>query len=177
MKRKQDRYELTKPKYLNDEEQLTLHNTLTKFQDTDPRNTALIWLLLHSGGRAQEVLNITAADLDPKEMTVFIKGLKDSDNRDIPLPAWLFHKLKAISPEVGRIFPITYVRLWQIWREYRPAPKKLHSLRHSFAINVYRRSKDILILKMALGHRSLGNTMIYSQFLYKGSELRKGILG
>lgn len=171
------RYELTKAKYLLDEEQLALNATLTKYQDTDPRDTVMIWLLLHTGARAQELLNVTTLDVDAGEQTVFIKGLKDSDNREIPLPPWLFKKLHRIMPAEGPVFPITYNRLRQIWQEYRPVAKTLHSLRHTFAINLYRKNKDILVLKMALGHRSLGNTMIYAHYQYKTSEMRKAILG
>lgn len=177
MKRKQPRYELKKEKYLSDAEQLALNSTLEKFQDKDSRNCTLLWLALHTGARASELLNITASDLDFAEETVYIKGLKDSDDREIPLPPWLFKRVKALAPDVGRVFPISYPRFHQIWLDYRPAKKKLHSLRHTFAINFYRREKDILILKVALGHRSLANTMIYSQYQYKTSELRRAILG
>lgn len=175
--RNNKRYELDKTKYLLDAELGQLNETLEKYKDTDPRDTTVLLTLLHTGARATELLAITAADLDPHEETVFIRGIKHSDNRDIPLPSWLFKRLKALAPAEGRIFEFTYQRLRQIWQHYRPVPKKLHCLRHTFAITVYRRSKDILVLKAALGHRSLGNTMIYAEYQFKNHELRKGILG
>lgn len=175
---RQNRYELTKAKYLLDPEQEALVATLEKYKDTDPRDTTLLWFALHTGARASELLAVTAADLDPNEMTVFIRGLKDSDNREIPLPKWLFLRLRLLAPaDGGRVFPISYNRLRQIWQHYRPVPKKFHALRHTFAINLYRKAKDILILKHALGHRSLGNTMIYAEYQYKTTELRRAILG
>lgn len=175
----QKRYEINRTKFLSDDEQAELNRTLTKYQDTDPRDTTAIWALLHTGARATELLNITGGDLDQREMTVFIRGLKDSDNREIPLPKWLFRRLQLLAPAdpTQRIFPFTYNRLRQLWVLYRPAPKKLHALRHTFALNVYRLSKDILGLKTALGHRSLVNTMIYAEFQYKTAELRRCILG
>lgn len=175
--RRANRYELTKNKYLLDSEQSALVATLEKFKDTDPRDTTLLWLALHTGGRAQEILNITTADLNPEDQAVFIHGLKDSDNREIPLPPWLFKRVQALAPDVDRIFPFTYNRFRQIWQHYRPAKKTLHALRHTFAINLYRKSKDILILKTALGHRALSNTMIYADYQYKTTELRRAILG
>lgn len=171
------RYELTKAKYLLPQELAHLNATLEKFKITDERNCTLIWLAMHTGARATEVLNVTAEDLDPHEMTVFIKGLKGSDNRDIPLPEWLFKRVKSLAPESGRVFPITYIRFHQIWQLYRPCKKKLHSLRHTFAINLYIKTKDIRLLQAALGHRSWDNTMIYADYQFKSVEFRRAILG
>ncbi len=171
------RYELTKQKYLLDEEQAELVRILEKYEVSDFRDTTIIWLALHCGGRAQEILNITTQDLDVQGQSVFIKGMKNSDNRDIPLPPWLFKRLLKLAPLEGRIFPFTYNRYLQIWHLFRPVKKNLHALRHTFALNLYRKAKDILILKLALGHRSLSNTMIYADFQYKNDELRRAILG
>lgn len=165
-------YHLTKTKYLLDPELCALNATLEKFADRDPRNTTLIWLAIHTGARASELLNTTPADLDPHEQTIFLRGLKGSDDRDIPLPPWLFALAQAHIP-----FNISYNRFRQIWYEYRPVKKKLHCLRHTFAINLYRKTKDLRLLQVALGHKSWNNTMIYAQYQFKTSELRRGILG
>lgn len=171
-------YKLTKEKYLSDFEQNRLTEILEKFENKYQRDTALIWLALFSGGRAKELLNITVKDLDKELQSVFIRGLKGSDDREIPVPEWLFKKLINLTPsEDGRIFPISYQRLDQIWGEFRPVRKKFHSLRHSFAINVYRKTKDLRILQVALGHKNLKNTMIYAQYQYRTDELRKALVG
>jgi integrase len=171
------RYELTNQKYLLDEELAALNATLTRFRDQDARNCTMLWLALHTGARATELLNLTTQDFNLTAKTVFIRGIKESDNREIPLPTWLFNRIKQMLPESGRVFPISYNRFREVWVLYRPVKKKLHSLRHTFAINLYRKAKDILILKAALGHRSLDNTMIYATYQYKTDELRKAILG
>jgi integrase len=172
------RYELTKAKYLLDNEREALNSTLERFKDTDPRNCTLLWLALHTGARASELLNITREDFCPVENTVWIKGLKDSNNREIPLPKWLAARVSSLVPgKNGRIFPITYIRFYQIWLLYRPVKKKLHSLRHTFAINVYRKSKNIKALQIALGHRNWNNTMIYANYQYGTSEMREILLG
>lgn len=175
--RNKNAYRLSKAKYLLDEEFNHLNNTLEKFKITDERNCTLLWLAIHTGARATEVLNVTAEDLDPHEMTVLIKGIKGSDDRDIPLPKWLFLRVKALAPVSGRVFPITYIRFHQIWQLYRPCKKKLHSLRHTFAINLYRKTKDVRLIQLTLGHRNLDNTMIYADYQFKTSELRRAILG
>lgn len=175
--RNKNRYELTKAKYLLDPELDHLNQTLTHFQDTDPRNCTLLWAAIHTGARAQELLNIETKDLCPHEQAVYIRGMKGSDDREIPLPPWLYKRLQLLAPPAGKVFPISYQRFNQIWQLYRPVHKKLHSLRHTFAIKFYRKTKDLRGLQVALGHRSWGNTMIYAQYQYKTSELRKLILG
>ena len=115
-------------------------------------------------------------DIDTYEETVFIRGIKGSNDREIPLPKWLFRELLNLTPEGVRIFPISYNRLRQIWQLYRPVPKKFHSLRHTFAIRLYRKTKDIRLVQVALGHRNITNTMIYADYVYSQQELKKLIL-
>ena len=74
------------------------------------------------------------------------------------------------------LFPISYPRLVQIWQHYRPVHKKFHSLRHTFAIELYKKTKDIRLLQMALGHRNIANTMIYADYVYSQTELRRLLL-
>lgn len=170
-------YKLTKEKYLNDEEQAELNRVLEKFYPDNRRDCVLMWVGLHTGARATELLNIKKADLDEHQKSVYIRGIKASDDRDIPLPKWLYKRLKELpASEDGRIFPISYQRFYQIWKLYRPSHKKIHSLRHTFAINLYRKCKDVRLLQVALGHRSWKNTMIYATYQYKTDELRKVLL-
>lgn len=177
MSKKRTRYALNKNKYLLEPELERLNYLLESFKANDPRNCALLWLALHSGGRAQEVLNIRHEDLNPHEETVFLKGIKGSNDREIPVPSWLFKLIqKTAAADSPRIFPITYNRFRQIWELYRPVPKTLHSLRHTFAIRLYKKTKDLRLVQVALGHRNITNTMIYADYVYSQQELRKLIL-
>jgi len=172
------RYALNKNKYLLDPEFERLDYILKSFRDKDPRNCNLLWALVHTGARAQEVLNLRVEDLNTYEESVFIRGIKGSNDRELPLPAWLFQSLQN---EVARsknqmLFPISYNRLRQVWELYRPVHKKLHALRHTFAIRLYRKTKDLRLVQVALGHRNITNTMIYADYHYSQQELRKLIL-
>lgn len=166
------RYSINKFKYLSEPEQEDLTTILKKFPG---RDATLLLLLLYTGGRASEVLNIRTEDLNTHDKSVFIRGLKDSNDREIPLPNWLFDLLVLESRKVssGAVFKISYTRLRQIWMMYRPVPKKLHSLRHTFAIGVFKRTKDLRLVQVALGHRNIQNTLVYSEYLYSQEELRK----
>lgn len=170
------KYQLTKEKYLSDFEVAHLNQILTKFPG---RDATLIGLALATGARAQELLNLTFSDFDVNERTVFIRGLKGGDDREIPISTHLFNQvltLKTLDNQTHP-FPISYPRLHQIWMQYRPVKKKFHALRHTFAITLYKKCKDIRLLQVALGHKNWNNTMIYAQYQFKTYELRKAILG
>lgn len=173
------RYSLNKNKYLLDPEYEHLELTLTRYKLKDPRNCLALAIALKTGARAQEVLNLKKSDMNVYDQSVFITGLKGSDDREIPLDPLLFEELENYAREMAstdKLFPISYHRLRQIWVEYRPIPKKFHCLRHTFAIRLYKKTKDIKLLQMALGHRNITNTIIYADFVYSQTELRRLIL-
>lgn len=171
------RYQLNKSKYLLRSEEEELRRVLKLFEERDRRDTALIELALATGARASEILAITGSDLEAENQTVFIRGIKGSNDREIPVKSRLFSRLQGLvsSPE-ERLFKISYPRLVQIWLNFRPCNKKFHSLRHTFALNLYKKTKDIRLVQVALGHRSIQNTMIYADYVYTTNELRKLIL-
>lgn len=172
------RYTLNKTKYLLEPEYDRLHYLIDSQKDKDPRNCTLLWTLMYTGARAQEVLNLRTDDLNSYEESVLIRGLKGSNDRELPVPTWLFKRLMAEvkNSREGRIFPISYIRLRQIWDLYRPVHKKLHALRHTFAIRLYKKTKDLRLVQVALGHRNITNTMVYADYVYTQQELRRLIL-
>lgn len=172
------RYQLNKNKYLLPPEVERLQALLDTYSVKDPRNCLILELALKTGGRAQEILNIQKVDLNSYDQTVYIRGLKGSNDREIPIPSDLFQRLARWSTQVPgqALFPISYKRLFQIWELYRPVPKKFHSLRHTFAIQLYQKTKDLRLVQVALGHRNITNTMVYADYVYSQQELKKLIL-
>jgi integrase/recombinase XerD len=60
---------------------------------------------------------------------------------------------------------------------YEPG-KSVHSLRHSFAVEVYKAEKDLLAVKKLLGHSSVQTTEIYAQVLPEDVQRQvKGLWG
>ena len=164
-------------KYLNKQELERLDNTLQRNYHKDLRNVLIIFTGLHSGARAQEILNLTKDDLIPISASIHIKTLKGGKAREVPLPKWLFKALNAIEPaENGLLFPISYSRLYQVWKDYCPCRKPFHSLRHTFAINLYARHKDLRLVQVALGHSNIQNTMVYAEYYYTTREMRRKIV-
>ena len=182
-------YQLNKNKYLLDDEFDHLVKILWDYAHKNPRDSLLLLLAIHTGARASELLQIQISHINFFDESVLIIGLKNSNDREIPLPAKVFrllqdyleadfsyNKSKHEELKARRLFPITYIRFYQIWEHYRPCHKKLHSLRHTFAIRLYKKTRDIRLVQFALGHRSISNTMIYADYVYSQEELRKLIL-
>jgi integrase len=172
------KYQLNKNKYLLAPELEKLNQILQTYEAQDIRNCLLIQLGLKTGARAQELLNIQKIDVNLYDETVFIRGIKGSNDREIPLPSLIFLQLKLFIEKLEnkKLFDITYDRLYQIWNHYRPVEKKFHCLRHTFAIQLYKKTKDIRLVQVALGHRNITNTMIYADYVYSQEELKKLIL-
>lgn len=172
------RYQLNKSKYLSSAELMEFNRIIALFKSTDPRDITLLELALKTGARASELLNLEWKDLDKEENTIFIRGLKGSDDREIPIKDELFRRTQSLkknnSPK--RVFNISYPRLVQIWSFYRPVEKKFHSLRHTFALELYKRTRDLRLVQVALGHRNIQNTIVYAEYVYSTQELKKLLL-
>lgn len=172
------RYALNKNKYMLEPEFEHLER-LIDLKHQPNRDKILLNLALRTGGRATELLNITKADLDEHNQSVFIHGLKGSSDREIPLPPVIFKAVWKLAQDMSqdeKVFKIGYHRLREIWLFYRPVKKKFHSLRHTFAIRLYQKHKDIRLVQVALGHRNVMNTMIYAEYTYSQQELKKLLL-
>ncbi len=176
------RYSLNKNKYLLSPEKERLEQILSQFSKKNLRDCLLLQLALKTGARAQELLNVERSDINTFDKSLYIRGIKGSNDRELPLSADLFElfmrylNFNEITAPTQKVFNISYNRYRQIWEMYRPTHKKLHSLRHTFAIELYKKTKDIRLVQFALGHRNITNTMIYADYVYSQQELRKLIL-
>ncbi len=172
---RQSTYSLNSQKFLSVAERADLVRVLEMRKVKDQRDVTLLYLLMHTGARASEALMVRPCDLNDTEQTVFLRGLKGSSDRELPLPPWLYLRLKAERQRCtgARLFPIGYNRLRDIWAEFKPVNKKLHCLRHTFALQVFMKTKDLRLVQLALGHKSINNTMIYMNYVYSTQELRR----
>lgn len=168
---------MNQTKYLTDPEHDHLESLLARLAKFNHRDTLMIELLLKTGARQGELLNLTPLHIDQHNKAILIRGSKGSADREIPLSNRLFEQLMThVGPDrqpMDKLFPITPRRLQYIWGEWRPSKKPLHCLRHTFAIRAYKKTKDIRLVQRALGHRSLANTLIYQQYVYGMEELRQ----
>lgn len=175
-------------KYLTKSEREALSLVLMKYRATNLRDVLLIETALKCGGRASEVLALRKSDLvmiedeqgnkapairllTLKRKTIVGKGAtrrvvpKVKPPRYVVVKLEFYNRLKSYADSVAGdlIFPISYDRLDEIWKMYRPVAKKFHSLRHTFAILIKEASShDLNQVKKYLGHASITSTMVYA---------------
>lgn len=171
--------QLNSSKILSEKESADFLRIIESIKVTHFRDYLILKTLLKTAGRSSEVLAITPNDLNKENRSVLVTGLKGSKSREIPLDQRFFKELNLYAetrPANEPIFNIGYHRLRDLWDYYRPVKKRLHSIRHGMACRVYKKSKDIKLVQLLLGHKSINSTMVYLDFIYGQGELRRAIL-
>ena len=182
-------YELSPDKFLSDAELAELNRVLAKY--ASPRDRLLIETALACGMRACEVLAVHAKHLDPENKTLTIQGRKRGRKGVVALKAkdgtelafhkqlgieGLFERLAAACNEApnGKPFDISMTRLVQIWDSLRPNKfKGFHTLRHTFALKLLKKCKNVKMVQTGLRHKALSSTMVYTDYV----ESTEGLQG
>lgn len=135
----------------------------------------MIKTYLKTGARARELLLTKEADITSEG--IYIHALKNSNDREIPLQKEDIYLLKQLPTVDGLIFPISYSRAVQLWHYYRPVQtKSLKCTRHTFAVELYKKTKDIRLVQYALGHRNINNTLVYAALVDGQEKLKAALL-
>lgn len=147
---------------------------------TDIRNRALILLLLRTGMRIGELLNVTVPDLHLAKRKILIyQGEKNYQGRVVyyskdaeralrkwldirdPTKPYLFYSKNRSN--------FSYVAAWSMMRNAIKAAGlsgkgySLHSLRHTFATDMLNAGLRLEVLQQLLGHRSVEITRRYAR--------------
>lgn len=146
----------------------------------------LIELLTRTGMRQEELYNLKRQDACFMDSTIRIEmAAKGSNKRVIPVNEEYAARLNKALESLGGEDRIVNIlgsdakskcasvkrRLYNAFKvimlklEYKYARYSPHALRHTFAIRLYKATKDVLQVKYALGHRALDSTMIYVEFV------------
>ena len=168
------------PEVLSPEERTALLRQPNRRAPTGLRNACLITVMLDSGLRAAEVLNLKVQDLDWMSGKLTVKQGKGKKDRVLWLNESAIEVLRQWKEkrkvQEGLLFttllgqPIysQYLR-FMVKRYARKAaiPKDVHPhmLRHTFATDLYRATKNIRLVQKALGHADLSTTMIYTHLV------------
>jgi site-specific recombinase XerD len=133
------------------------------------RNSALFELVYSAGLRAQEVVDLTLADVDFEQEAVHVRG-KGGKERVVPLGEEAAYRLRRYleqaRPQLARgatdsLFLSTRGRKLgtSTLRRLLPNP---HRLRHAFATHLLEGGADLRTIQELLGHSSLSTTQVYS---------------
>jgi integrase/recombinase XerD len=136
----------------------------------------MIRLMLNAGLRASEVLSITVRNIDWTSGKFTVKRGKGDKDRIVwlneddldTLRAWREKKPLSelfFTTLYGRRINDRYLR-GMVKRRVRKAgiTKDVHphTIRHTFATDLYRDTRNIRLVQKALGHSDLSTTMIYT---------------
>ena len=192
------------PIILNEEERRALLAQANKRYLTGHRNKVMIQLLFNLGLRLAEVINLKWMDIDFLSEILMVregKGMKDrtlyikdknwrGEDDKTALQEWKDRQVKELGyiPEYvfttmsknsrGQQLSDKYVQNMVIRYGKRAGIKKKispHTMRHSFATDLYRLRRDPVVLKNALGHSNLSTTMVYIHLV--GSDVEEALAG
>lgn len=165
------------PRGLSDDEQRRLLETLADAKGWEAeRDHMLFDLMLGSGVRLASALGLDVADvhLDRGELT--LRRVKGDRTERVFLSSRVRAHLAAfinerppgpifISRHGRRLSSRQAQRRLSLWHSRAGAHTGVHphALRHAFAIGLYQRTGDVLLVKEALGHRSIVSTLIYAR--------------
>lgn len=164
------------PHTLNESERKALLSQPSTKAQTGIRDLAIIRLMINAGLRSSELLSLTTKDIDwiSGKLTVHHgKGDKDrvvwinEDDLEI-LRKWRENKPKGellFATLKGKQISDRYLRAMVKRRAKKAGITKdvhPHLLRHTFATDLLKDTKNIRLVQKALGHASLSSTMIYT---------------
>lgn len=164
------------PDTLNGNEGIQLLKQPNLKAPTGLRDATMMRLMLNAGLRSSEVLSLKTSDIDWISGKVLIKEGKGKKDRVV----WVnesdldyMRRWKEIKPESKYLFTTLkgtkiidrYLRAMVKRRGVRAGIRKNiypHLLRHSFATDLLRETKNIRLVQKALGHANISTTMIYT---------------
>ena len=164
------------PTILEPEEAQKLLKQPNKRYPTGLRNKAIMSLMLHCGLRLSEITNLRPGSISLTKGKLRVVSGKGNKDRDLAIPEYLVDLLdgwRKIRPKgdyffstlKGKKLSDRYIQQ-MVGRYARKAGiknKKIspHTLRHSYATQYYKQTKDIETLRRILGHTDIGTTTIY----------------
>ena len=163
------------PITLEPEEAQNLLKQPNKRYPTGLRNKAILSLMLNCGLRVSEVVNLRPGNINLTKGKLRVENGKGSRDRDLAIPEYLtdlFDSWRKRRPESNFFFStlkgnkLSIKYLQQMVKRYalkaginkRISP---HTLRHTYATQYYKQTKDIETLRRILGHSDISTTTIY----------------
>ncbi|MEM4245471.1 MAG: tyrosine-type recombinase/integrase [Candidatus Nanoarchaeia archaeon] len=168
------------PEVLTEEESIKLIEACSTIRDR-----MMVKLMLFTGLRVSELLNIKFSDFDFKEAVITVRKGKGGKERLQPIPQVFLKELKSfVDLSSNKEFPDAYVftnnkgfRLspQAVWNIIKVAAFKAkimknihpHTLRHTYATRIYERYGDLKRVQTLLDHEQLSTSSIYTHLSTK----------
>lgn len=167
-------------RYLTTEQESALLECCKKYPHLYP----IVLTAVNTGLRQKDILNLHKDEVDLTHRVIRVRT-KNGKTHSVPMNDRLFNVLSVIEPsKEGWFFPspITGKPYDNLRKSFASAKKKagiitpfrFHDLRHSFAINIGRLTKDINVVKELLGHTDINVTVFHYRHVLD-SELREAV--
>ncbi|HTY53341.1 MAG TPA: site-specific tyrosine recombinase/integron integrase [Methanomicrobiales archaeon] len=145
----------------------------------DLRDRLVVRTIYSTGVRVSELSGILVGDIDFDAHTIRVMG-KGGKIRIVFMDGETLEEIRAFigDRKEGPLFPgqmgkaISPRTVQFIFRKYAPPGITPHKLRHSYASELYSRSKNLKVVQENLGHSSIKTTEIY---LHTDVEERKKV--
>jgi site-specific recombinase XerD len=160
------------------------------------RNSVMVELLLGTGLRVSELCALRVADVysENGRADVFVRRGKGGKSRLVAISERLALYVRAyIGWEIrvgqqpapdGPLFRsergrhLTRSALHRIWkgalaRAGLPTTWGVHATRHSYAVEIYRKTRDLRLTQRLLGHSNVATTQVYASLL--DEDVRRGV--
>jgi len=143
------------------------------------RHAATLRLLKETGMRIGEACQLSFKDFDFERKTVRVRPEKHSHAREIKLSEKLVGMLQTMFAKKQFIPTFGAMRRClerhrKVLAEAQNNPRflqiHLHTFRHFKATMLYSQTKDILFVQRTLGHKTLQNTLRYTQLIEAQEE-------
>lgn len=150
-------------KYLKHSQVIRLINTIE-----NERDRLIVRLIYATGVRVSELCSISIEDIDFEDHTIRVRGKGDKIRTVFIDDETLEEVGRFIGNKIaGPLFPgqqgkhLSPRTVQHIFRQYAPPGITPHKIRHSYASELYRRSKNLRVVQENLGHSSIKTTEIY----------------
>jgi site-specific recombinase XerD len=152
------------------------------------RDEVLFGLLLGSGIRIGSALALDVGDLDFEQCSLVLRTVKGGQQQRAYVPREVMARLAAFVGDRSR-GPV-FRGLGERRLGARQAHRRLagwcrsagihraispHAFRHAFALGLYGKTGDVLVVQAALGHRSIASTAVYARA--SGERVRAAVCG
>jgi len=161
---------IDRPRIKQQEVKYLKHNQVLRLIDSieDSRDKLIVRTIYATGVRVSELCNMNIEDIDFDEHTIRIKGKGDKIRTVFVDEDTLADILQFIGTRIiGPLFVgqqgkhISSRAIQHIFKHYAPSGITPHKIRHSYASELYKRSKNLRVVQENLGHTSIKTTEIY----------------
>ncbi|SDM48940.1 tyrosine-type recombinase/integrase [Halarsenatibacter silvermanii] len=178
------------PDVLSEEEQKKILGVFNERYFSSQRNKMMIKLMLDAGLRLSEAINLSWQDVNLQTGEIKIRESKNEKGRIVWLNEETLEKLKnwrrrqneELEKEVDLVFttktgnqlnPRNVRSMVYNYTEKAGITNKdvsPHTFRHTFATDLYRRTKNLRLVQKALGHADISTTQIYTHIVDEEME-------